>query len=92
MGINAPETRGEEKEAGLIVKSYVKRLLVDKELHCQWIKNDKFGGRFDGYLYVNGVKLGEHLVSIGLAVPWNGKGKRPTVTIEQIKEMVNYKE
>lgn len=78
LGIDTPEVRGEEREAGLVARDYMRDLLLDKEVIITTIK-DSYGkyGRWlvdiflpdstqeSGFLNVN-----EHLISEGLAVPY----------------------
>lgn len=77
-GIDTPEikTRNKlEKEAGIRVKNYVKKLL-DNQIVDLTIDNwDKFGGRIVGniMLPVSGMTLSDHLIDKGWAKPYNGK-------------------
>lgn len=77
-GINAPETRGIEREFGLKVKEYVIKYLEGKVITCQWLEDDKYGGRFVGKVFVDDVDLAVHLVELGYAKLYDGNGPKPT--------------
>jgi endonuclease YncB( thermonuclease family) len=44
------------------------------------VKFDKFGGRFDGHIWRvrDGANLADDLIAAGHAVPWDGRGPKPT--------------
>lgn len=71
-GINAPEVRGEEREAGLITRNYVRDILpVGTELRIKTEKEVEKGkyGRYIVWLYtVQGTNINYHLVEEGFAV------------------------
>lgn len=59
--INAPELRGDEREAGLKSRDYLRSLVLNKEIFLQTIK-DKKGkyGRYIGEIFItveNGTKV-----------------------------------
>lgn len=71
--IDTPEIRGEERPAGLIVRDYVRELLLGKEVMIETIK-DKTGkyGRYLAFIYIPQedeffLNLNEHLVQEGMA-------------------------
>jgi micrococcal nuclease len=88
-GVNTPESRGAEKEAGLLVKEYTRKwlekrlpeglMLMSKEL-------DKFG-RVLGFLERDGGNLSADLLAAELALPYDG-GKRDPLTPKQIATFV----
>lgn len=88
-GVNTPESRGVEKEAGLLVKEYTRKwlekrmpeglMLMSKEL-------DKFG-RVLGFIERDGGNLSADLLAAELALPYDG-GKRDPLTPKQIASFV----
>ena len=70
LGINAPELRGESKQAGLKSKAHLQELLTNcVDLLCKTHK-DKKGkyGRWLVELYDNGINLNEKMVQDGHAL------------------------
>lgn len=82
-GIDAPEKRGSpeyEKDAALHVQKEVARLTDQKILYIKLDKNDKYGGRMLGEVYLDQEKknkLSEHLLKRGYVKPYEGKKKEP---------------
>lgn len=77
LGINAPETKGESRESGLVTKEYVKSILpVDTEIVIQTQKSDAFDRWLGIIWYKNAegiqVNLNEELLAKGLAIPFKG--------------------
>jgi micrococcal nuclease len=74
-GINTPELRGENREAGLLAKEYVAQRILDKEIMVLTKKDtkEKFG-RYLAWVYYNvdgeWVCLNEELIEQGLAIPF----------------------
>ena len=72
--INAPELRGAEREQGLKSMEYLKRLIQDKEIILQTIKDRKEKyGRYLGEIWVqdeNGksINVNDKMVAEGFAV------------------------
>jgi len=76
-GIDCPEIRGslpEEKEYALKAKSIVENLVLNQVVKLDIKGFDKYG-RILAIILVNEINLSEHLLSIGLAVPYHGKTK-----------------
>lgn len=106
IGINAPESRGTEREAGkavaFVVATWLRRQRDMKRiLIYNSIEYDKYGGRLCGEIYASwldkeGNKLTlsliPFLVSEGLAVVWDGKGARPVFTLEKLQNIINHHE
>jgi len=68
-GINAPELRGAEKEAGYAARDFLREMILGKEVVIQTFK-DKKGkyGRWIGEIWLNGVSVNKALVDAGHAV------------------------
>lgn len=70
--INTPELRGEEKEAGIVARDYVRELVLGKEVIFESVK-DKSGkyGRYLAKIYVDTEEgqlyLNDHLIQEGMA-------------------------
>lgn len=80
MGINAPETKTAkcpaEKTAGLAAKAFVQqKVSAAKIITVSFIRWDKYGGRFDGRVLLDGVDLSQMMLDAKLAAPYSG-GKR----------------
>lgn len=80
MGINTPETTRaqctEERKLGLKAKQFVKQTLEQaKRIEYQFIQWDKYGGRADGRIIIDGVDLSDLLLTNKLAQPYNGGTK-----------------
>ncbi|MBW8034201.1 MAG: nuclease [Planctomycetes bacterium] len=73
-GIDTPETRGDEKEAGLAAKKFLIEALGDRDIKVASEKTGKFG-RWLGTLFVAGSDINELMINQGHAVPYNG-GKK----------------
>lgn len=71
--INAPETRGAEREAGLVSKNHLIKLLGEGDLTIRTFKDpgDKYG-RWLAELYINDKNLNTVMVEDGMAVYYNG--------------------
>ena len=72
FGLNTPETRGTTREAGLISKTFVENLLMNKPIIVQSIKDKKEKyGRFLAKIYVqesNGwINVNDLIIAKGLA-------------------------
>jgi len=69
-GIDTPEIRGSEREAGLVAKAVITDLLAEGQITVKTTKTGKYG-RWIGTLYVDdGVKtidVNEEMVRRGLA-------------------------
>lgn len=68
VGIDTPELRGEEREQGLIVRDYVRELILDKEVVVETEK-DKSGkyGRWLATIWIEQENLNQRLLDEGLA-------------------------
>jgi micrococcal nuclease len=68
-GINAPEMRGETKEAGKISKVYLQELIEEQTLFIQTFK-DKQGkyGRYLATLFLGDICINDIMVKNGYAV------------------------
>ena len=92
LGIDTPETTrcsDIEKEAGLSVRDYVRSLILGKIKYIKIEKNDKFGGRVLGDVYLHGKQkpLSQHLLQRNVAKPYHGE-KKEAWTDKQCKNIV----
>jgi len=79
-GIDAWETRGEERPKGLLAKEYVIRRLeegkVEIEIRPEWGREGKGKyGRWLGIIYMDGVNINAELVEKGHAREYEEGGK-----------------
>jgi endonuclease YncB( thermonuclease family) len=82
-GIDTPEKGSKakcDKERALAEKAtkFVNELIGvmgQNELLLSKIRWDKYGGRIDAFVKVNGVDIGKALITRGLAVEYDGKKK-----------------
>lgn len=69
--IDTPELRGEERPKGLLVRDYVRDLILNKYVIIKTIK-DSTGkyGRYLAEVFINDLHLNNHLVEKGMAVKY----------------------
>lgn len=80
FGINAPEVVGASSAAGKAAKAHLESLLAGPGLLLRSVKDkaDKYGGRYLGEFFRDGVNLNQKMVDDGHALPWDGQGAKPT--------------
>lgn len=67
-----------ERALGRMATDEVHRIAADATtMSVTELKWDKFGGRINGVVHINGINVGEHLISTGLAQRYTGKGSKP---------------
>jgi len=90
--VDTPEIRGAQKHAGVVVRDYVRKLMLDKEVLLT-TKKDKTGkyGRLLADIDIGGLDLGELLVSQGYAKPYFGGKKQPWAE-EELNNILSNKE
>lgn len=74
-GIDTPELRGKcpaEREQAIAARERLRTLLAAGPVQLSQVEPDKFAGRVDATVTVNGRELGQVLVSEGLARPYAG--------------------
>jgi len=73
FGINAWETKGCEREQGLIAKDYLTQLILDKNIVIQTFK-DKKGkyGRYLAQIYLDELDINADLIIRGHATTYGG--------------------
>lgn len=80
-GLNAPE---HNQPGGIAVRSWLEAILFPAgkpapSVVVQSVRADKFAGRFDAIVMVDGVNVNDLMIQLGFAVPWDGTGPRPLV-------------
>lgn len=96
MGIDTPELHSRiplEVDAARVVKDYLADKLNGKTVIVNIVKNDKYGGRFDGEIFFvtddrRGESIGEHLLKKSFAKPYDGGQKTPW-TPQELRGIVN---
>ncbi len=81
FGINAPEIHGETKTAGLKTTAYVQKVLADKDIIIESLKDEKekFGRWLGRIYYLEGeewVNLNQQLIDMELAVKFMDGGQQ----------------
>jgi len=82
-GIDTPETGylakcPAEKAKGLEAKAFLINLTTGQEtMMARNVKWDKYGGRVDAVVEINGVNVGDLMISKGFAKPYTGTGLKP---------------
>lgn len=74
-GIDTPELRGKcpaEKSAALKAKARLGELLAAGPVTVTAVMNDKYAGRVDALVMVNGVRVADTLIAEGLARVYSG--------------------
>lgn len=82
LGVNAPEL---STTAGKAARDFMATLCpVGTPVLLQSVKDDKYGGRFDGAITLpDGRSVAQELIKAGVAAPWNGQGTKPLPAIQQ---------
>lgn len=80
-GVDAPEMAGKAKCATERVlanqaREFTEAFLAKGRLRLEDLAWDKYGGRIDARVLVDGTDLAPALISAGLGHPFDGKGKR----------------
>ena len=96
-GIDTPEIRGcsdLEKEAGLLVKEFLKKFIEKKIVTLYTTGNDKYGGRLIGSIFTKEEKLdiAEILLYKGYAKRYSGRVKKDPWTDEQLQRILKKNE
>ena len=82
LGIDTPEKGTlakcpKEAELAKQASAYTKKLVGNaKTMTVQNFKYDKYGGRIDGIVIINGINIGDELIKANMAVPYFGGAKR----------------
>lgn len=89
MGVNAPETKGVEKPAGLLVKQYVQNWFdTNKDILVHSIQLDKYADRIDGDFVVGDKTLTQALVAANLVTTVTPDGTVTKFTPDQLTSIV----
>lgn len=76
-GIQAAELSGPLSEKAIAARDFLAAQLFNKRCTVQLSSDDKYGGREDGVIWVNGTNINDLMVSSGNAVVWDGRGPKP---------------
>ena len=76
MGIDTPELKGEQVNAGIKVRDIVTLLILNKSCKIKLVKWDKYGSRINGDVYLDDVALSQYLLDKKYALPYDGGKKR----------------
>lgn len=74
-GIDTPELRGKcpaERERAIAARERLRALLASGPVLVTRVADDKFGGRVDAVVSVNGVRVADTLIAEGLARAYTG--------------------
>ena len=74
-GIDTPELRGKcpaEKATAIAARERLRALLAAGPVTLTAVMNDKYAGRVDALVMVNGVRVADTLIAEGLARPYSG--------------------
>lgn len=83
LGIDTPESTylakcPAEKEKGLAAKSFLTKFAQGQTtMRVNNISWDKYGGRIDGIVVINGINVGDEMIKQGYAKPYTGSGPKP---------------
>lgn len=72
LGIDAPEMHGACPDAAKKARDRLADLLSHGRITLKNIRPDKYGGRVEAYVYVEGVPVDETLVKENLVHPYGG--------------------
>jgi endonuclease YncB( thermonuclease family) len=81
-GIDTPESNHlakcpAEKLKGIAAKDFLKTVLANEPtMLAKNVKWDKYGGRIDAEVVVNGMDIGKLMITKGLAKPYTGQGPK----------------
>lgn len=80
LNIDTPEIKGKcdkEKKLALEARKFVHNIVNNpkNKITYNLVKNDKYGGRVLGYIYVNGEDLSKIMIANKLARSYDGKKK-----------------
>lgn len=83
LGIDTPESNylakcPAEQAKGIAAKEFVTKLAENQPtMMARSIKWDKYGGRIDAYVEINGINVGNEMIRLGHAKPYTGSGPKP---------------
>ena len=78
-GIDTPEIRGKcasERERAIAARERLRSLLAAGPVELFHVEPDKYAGRVDAKVSVNGQSVGDVLVAEGLARPYSGGARK----------------
>ena len=76
VGVDTPEIRGagcgQERIDAYAARDWVRDYLPGREILIDEVEPDKYGGRWDATVYVDGENLARTLIREGLGRPYEG--------------------
>ena len=79
LGVDCPEIKSKnenEKKVAIIARDKLKHLILGKMVELKNLKNDKYGGRYNANVFINGLSCSEWLIDNRLAVEYDGGKKK----------------
>lgn len=83
LGVDTPESTylakcPAERLRGAAAKAFLKYLVADSEIMlARNIKWDKYGGRINADIEINGIDIAQAMIAEGFARPYYGVGPKP---------------
>lgn len=78
FGVNAPESRGPTRDAGLAARNFLEMLVMTGQpLTLDIVGREKYGRCLAKVYLPDGRDVAHVLTANGLAVAWDGHGPRP---------------
>lgn len=79
LGVDCPEIKSKnenEKKVAIIARDKLKDLILGKIIELKNLKNDKYGGRYNANVFIDGLSCSEWLIDNRLAVEYDGGKKK----------------
>jgi endonuclease YncB( thermonuclease family) len=92
-GLDTPEIRGakspKEKAFAIVVRDYLRSMILDQIVTIKFKKFGKYGGRTLGKVYFEDLNITKHLISMNYAYAYDGGTKRIWFPeeVERIKKL-----
>jgi endonuclease YncB( thermonuclease family) len=76
-GIQAAELKGPLPDKAIAARDFLASQILNRRVSVQKSSDDKFGGRVDAAILLDGVEINQLMISSGHAVAWDGRGPKP---------------